>query len=66
MKVITLDTYLQMKRESEILAKAKAEAKAEKKERIKKSLSFFAGILLYWVACFFLTMGFFAVALMSL
>jgi purine-cytosine permease-like protein len=66
MKVITMQDYLTMKRESEILARVKAEAKREKKEKVKKAISFFAGIILYWIACIIITMGFFAVALYTL
>lgn len=66
MKIITLDTYLRMKREAETKAEVEAKAKAEKKEKAKKAISFFAGIILYWIACLFITVGFFAVALMSL
>ena len=66
MKVITLDDFLRMKQESETLARVKAEAKQEKKEKVKKALSFFAGMILYWIACILVTMGFFAVALCTL
>lgn len=65
-KVVTLDDYLRMKREVEVRAEAMAKAKQEKKERIKKSISFFGGVILYWIASFFVTMGFFAVSLSTL
>lgn len=66
MKVVTLDTYLRMKREAGIRTKAEAKQKKEKTEKLFNGLSFFAGIILYWIASFIITIGFFAVALMSL
>lgn len=65
-KVVTMQDYLYAKRMSSINQEKKEKAKQEKKERIKRSISFFAGILLYWIACFFITMGFFAIALCTL
>ena len=65
-KVVTMQDYLLMKREAKVKAEVEAKANQEKKERIKKSISFFAGILLYWIACTIVTMGFFAIALSTL
>lgn len=65
-KVVTMQDYLYVKRMSSINQEKKEKANREKKERIKKSLSFFAGILLYWIACFIIAMGFFTAALYTL
>ena len=65
-KVVTMQDYLYAKRMSSVIKANKEKANQEKKERIKKSLSFFGGVILYWIACIIITMGFFAVALMSL
>ena len=65
-KVVTMQDYLYAKRMSSVIKANQEKAKAEKKERIKKTLSFFAGIVLYWIACTIATMGFFAVALYTL
>ena len=66
MKVITLNSYLRAKREYALKIEEIKEEKRAKREKVKKALSFFAGIVLYWIACFIIAMGFFAVALMSL
>lgn len=65
-KVVTLDDFLRMKREAKVKAEVEAKAKAEKKEKVKKTISFFAGIILYWIACTIVTLGFFAIALYTL
>lgn len=65
-KVVTMQDYLYAKRMSSVIKANQEKANKEKKERIRKSISFLTGIILYWIACFLITMGFFAVALMSL
>lgn len=65
-KVVTMQDYLHAKRMSGIIKDEQEKANKEKKERIKRSISFFAGIILYWIACFIIAMGFFAVALYTL
>lgn len=65
-KVVTLDDFLRMKREAKVKAEVEAKANKEKKEKVKKTISFLTGIVLYWIASFILTMGFFAVVLSTL
>lgn len=65
-KVVTMQDYLYAKRMSGIIKDEREKANKEKKEKIKRSISFFAGIVLYWIACFFITLGFFAIALYTL
>ena len=65
-KVVTMQDYLYAKRMSSVVKADLEKAKQEKKEKVKKALSFFAGMILYWIACTIVTMGFFAIALSTL
>ena len=65
-KIVTIQDYMYSNLMSSVNQEKKEKAKAEKKEKVKKTVSFFAGILLYWIACIIITAGFFALALMSL
>lgn len=65
-KVVTLNSYLRAKREYALKLEEIKEGKRVKREKVKKTVSFFAGILLYWIACVIITMGFFAVVLYTL
>ena len=65
-KVVTLNSYLRAKREYALVMAEVEEGKRAKREKVKKTLSFFTGVILYWITCVFIAMGFFAVALYTL
>lgn len=65
-KVVTIADFLQAKREAGIKAEAEAKRKKEKREKLYNGISYLGGIILYWITSVIISMGFFAVALMSL